>query len=171
MSIPNRLTNDFEFTGRVNFTGAVSLPDAIINADSLAPGANLPQNSLEHRQHVRYEQLDGSEVTNQSTAVFCAYRAGGLLDAQAVAHAVPTGGKNTTIDIQKCHAASWASVLAAPLVINSASSADTPIPFSLSGSPTFLAGDLLKLVVNTAGNTNTNVEGLLVDLVLYEEAA
>jgi hypothetical protein len=96
--------------------------------------------------------------------------AGQINEFAAAVDAVPAGGdKAVTVDLQKSTGGgAFATLLTAVITINSASSAKTKYTGTLVATPTFVAGDLLRIVVALTGTTGNQAQGLVARAVVQE---
>ena len=150
--------------------GVISLNGTVDNA-AVKDSANLSQTKLQHRAHRTYHQVGGADVVAFDNILYRAYKHATVLEITATPDVVPAGGTKTlTIDVKKSTAGgAWGTILSGTTEINSSSVARTPLELSLSGSPSLLAGDILKVVGTLAGSGGTNVQGVLVEAVLAED--
>lgn len=163
--------NDHEWQGAHSFSGAVSMPAASITSAAIAAAANISQSKLQHRRTAQVQVDGGADVATVTKYLCRFHRSATLLGLFATPDAVPAGGtKAIVIDVKKSTGGgAWASILSATLTINSSSTARTPVTLSYSGSPTFVEGDVLQVVITASGTGGTGVQGLLVDLVAAED--
>lgn len=150
--------------------GVISLNNTVDNA-AVKVNANLAEDKLQHRAHPTYNQAGGTDVVAFDTIIYRVYKHATVLEISATPDAVSAGGTKTlTIDVKKSTAGgAFATILSATTELNTSSAARTPVELSLSGTPTLLAGDLLKVIGTLGGSAGTNAQGLLIEAVIKED--
>lgn len=148
-------------------------PTGKMDNSAVPDGANIDQAKLQTRARATYGQAGGADAAAADVIVHRAYKASTVLAATITPDAVPAGGTKTlTIDVKKSTAGgAWSSILSATTTLNTSSVARTPVALSLSGTPTLLAGDALRVSITVGGTGGTGVQGFVVDLVLAENGS
>ena len=148
-------------------------PSNKIDDSAIPPGANINQTKLQSRARVLYSQIGAADPTVGDFIVHRSYTPATVLAANVTPDAVPAGGTKTmVIDIKKSTGGgAWATILTGVTTLTTASTARTPVAISLSGTPTLIAGDLLRISITAGGSGGTGVQGFLVDIVLAENGA
>ena len=137
---------------------------------SIPSGANLTQPKLQHRHQVAYQQIGGADATAADAILYRAYKSATVLEAKITPDAVPAGGTKTlTVDIQNSTGGgAWATNLTGTTSLGTSDTARTPKAISLSGTPTMVAGDVLRAHLTIGGSGGTGVQGFIVDVVIAE---
>ena len=157
---------DHQFQGAISFTGSVSLPAAVVTDAAVATGANIAGTKLVHYVHATHHQA--GTVAAKTEQIFLAYKAGTLYSLAASIDTAITGDNTVVIDVKKSTAGgAWSSVLSGTTTFNSSTVARTPAALSISGTPTFIANDMLQVIVTVAGS-GTQATGLIVRAVVAE---
>lgn len=163
-----------DFQGDVNIRGTLScttlsVPAGTIENDDVAASAAISASKLQSCFNLQHSQ------TGTVAAVAGVYlrtcRGTGQIVAieAALEETIPSGDRTVTIDLQLGNAgAAFATVLSAPIVLDSANVLRTSEVGAIS-SATTADNDRLRLVITIAGSTGTNPAGLNVT-VTYREA-
>ena len=142
-----------------------------INDRSVSDGANVSDAKLQHRPHATYLQNGPGNAVNCTAIVFQAYKPCTVYAAYVVPDVPPTGNSTFTVDVQKStNAGAWATILSSNTALSNSSTARSPVALSLSGTPTLIATDLLR-VVGTIAGTGNNVQGVTVTAFIAENGA
>jgi hypothetical protein len=154
--------NDHVWSGSNQFTGAFSFPDDTVTDQKIPDGANIGDEKLLHRVPLKHTQAGAVVAATELLSI--AYCSGTVASFKAAIVTPATGADRTvTIDIQKSSGGgAFASILTAPLVLNNAAVALTPVDLSLVASPTILEDDILQLVVTVAGAAGAQAIGLII---------
>jgi len=169
----SRIYGDFEFPGDVAMTGTGSLPaSSVVNA-TVASTAKVAHTKVQQRKVAQHIQVGGTDITAKTELVHIAYGAGTVLGVNVATITAPTGGdKAFTVDVKKSTGGgAVATILTGVVTINSTKTSLTTYAGTLSGTPTFIAGDLLEIVVAVSGSTGSQGQGLIVTIDLYDEGS
>lgn len=151
--------------GGLKVVGQLSLPAGGITDAMVANFAGI---GGDKQQHV-YRKTHGQSGTVASVTIpiHGVFGVTGLLKALKAGLITPCAGAATvTIDLKK----NGSSVLSSPITLNSASAARTLYAATISNTA-LAAGDFLELVVTATAGGGTVGQGLLVDLLSYEDSA
>jgi len=152
----------------------LTAPAGSISNTAIAAGSTnnyVAASKLEHQFPIVSRQASGSDVVAVSELVHIARGPGRLLAVEAVAETAPTGGDlTTTVDVLKSTGGgAFSSILSSTFDIDSSSADRVPELGTLTGSPTYADGDILKTVVTVSGSTGSQAAGLCVTIWAYEE--
>ncbi len=168
MSAPSIVESDLRVVGNFSAQSITYPPSSIEDAD-IDSGTAIDNVKLCHRHYAIHRQALGAAVVAKTELVHRCYAAGTLLDIAVVVDSVPAGGSQTvTVNVQLSHAGGApATVLTAPVVVNSASAARSEIAAAIAASPV-ADGDLLYVFVTVGGAGGTQAAGLLVSILVSE---
>jgi hypothetical protein len=126
-----------------------------------------------HHFAATFAQKDGVDVATETRIVHIANAAGTLAAVKAVVNQAAAGGdKNFTIDVKKSSGGgAYASMLSAAITMNSGNTARVAVAGTPGATPTYVAGDVLEIVITTGGSTGNQAQGLAVTLLLQENPA
>jgi hypothetical protein len=150
-------------------TGNLTLPKNSIDGDIIKDGAGIGAAKIVHRRSLDYQQANGAAIADATVPVVIARGTTGTIIAIEVAILTAAAGDSTvTIDLQKSTGGgAFASVLSAPIAINSSTVVRTPVVGVLSAT-SFTDGDVLLLVVDATVGTGTLPQGLIVTATVDE---
>ena len=162
----NNINGDLAVQGNLS-CGTFSAPaSCIMDAAVATPAggaAGVGSSKLNHRQHARYSQGNVTIVT-ETRPIWITYGTAGTLKAlRAGLIGVNIGGATVAIDLYK----NGASVLTAPITLNSGTAARTPAAATISNTAT-AAGDWFDAVITATVGGGTLGTGLYVELVVDE---
>lgn len=171
MASPSRHEGDHHFVGSVAFLSSVNLPDATVDDDAIESGANIAYSKTQTLFPLRHTQT--GTVVAASEIVHVAHGDGALLSVEAVVSTVATGADRTvTVDVQKSTAGgAFATLLTTTIVLDDDSVVRVPEAGVVSGTPTFIDGDILSIIVTVAGSAGAQAAGLCVTAMVYEKSA
>lgn len=168
----SKISGDLTVTGQIS-CGAFFAPASSVNNAAVVSNAAIDYTKTQTQFGIRYDQAAGGAVVSETRGLYIAHNTGGIVDFQAaIIGAVATGADRTvTIDVKKSTGlAAPATVLSAPVVFNNASTLYAVTTASIAGG-TFIAGDLIEVVVTVAGAAGAQAQGLLCTLTLWENTA
>lgn len=171
LNMADRLTNDINFAGDIQFLGTVDLADDSIENRHLKAGADVAASKVVHRQALQYGQADGSNVVSETKLLHIARATGAIKDIEARVTTAPAGGDlQFTVDVQKASdgSGSWTSLLDSVLTFADGDSDDTLKPGTLIASPSIADGDAIRVVITASGSTGSQGQGLGVTINLDE---
>lgn len=173
MAEPTRIIGETHFAGPVVLLSTVTMPDGAIGNADIEAGAAIAATKLQH-QFPLHLSVSGT-VAAVTNIVHVARGAGTLVSVEAVAATVPTGtgcDYTVTCDVKKSTAGgAFATMLTTTAVIDDGETDLTPVAAVVSGSNTYVDGDLLEIVVTVAGSVGTQATGLCVTAFVYEATA
>lgn len=169
MPVVNEVIGDLNIRGRVT-AQSITLPSSSVGNSQIAAGAGVAASKLEGE--FKYNHSQTGNVAN-ATEYFNAVRGttGEIVAIEmALTETIPSGDKTVTIDLQKSTGAgAFATVLSGTVVLNSSSVLRTLVAGTIS-SGDLADGDILKLTVTIGGSTGTDPQGLVVTVILREDA-
>ena len=148
----------------------IRVPDGSFADAAIAAGAAIDHSKVEHRYALDYAQAPGTAIVAATIDLHTAYSAGGVLAIKGtVTGVIATGADRTvTIDLHKSTAGgAFATVLAAPIVLDNTNVLRTPEAGTVTVT-TFVADDLLRLLITVAGAAGNQGEGLSVVAHIWE---
>lgn len=151
----------------------LTIPDSTVTNAKVSASAAIAATKLEHQFPVHYSQAPGSAIVAATTDLHIVYGATGTIVQfeAAITGSVTAGDYTATLDLQKSTGGgSFASVLSASLVLDSANTIRVPESATLS-STSLVDGDILRLVVTVAGTTGSQSQGLIARVFLREVPA
>lgn len=151
-------------TGGLTVVGQLGLPAGALTNTMIAALAGI---SGDKQQHVnRKAHAQSGTVASVTIPIHAVFGATGVLKAIKAGLITPCAGAATvTIDLKK----NGASVLTGVITLNSSTAARAFVAGVLS-STALTVGDFLELVVTATAGGGTVGQGLLVDLLEYEDA-
>lgn len=170
MSLPTIFQGDVQVNGTIS-ASAMDLPPTCVRSSNFSAASTdrLEAAKAVHQFPVTRSQKNGTDAVTETVTLHIAKGAGTLVSFQIVADAVPAGGdKTVTIDFQKRNSGAWTSLLNAALVLDSSKSANTVYTAVLVATPTYAAGDLLRIVITAAGSTGTQAQGVCATAFVQE---
>lgn len=162
-------SDNYYFAGGVRFRTAPTFPSGSIPSDSIL--GPIVASKLQGEFGLNISETGTVVATTQYLRVIRGATATILSIEAAITETVATGNDRTvSVDLQKSTgAAAFATVLAAPIVFNSASTARTLSQGSLSNA-SLIDGDLLRMVVTVAGSNGNQALGLMCTATINEDA-
>ena len=162
------------FENTVTFQGDVYFRENSIDARAISDDANnrLEASKQVHRVDPEYSQAPGTNVVSETKLLRLARGAGELKAFEVRPIVAPAGGDlQYTVDLQKAvdGSSSWTSLLDAVLTIDSSSADETKEGATLAATPTYAAGDALRIVVTVSGSTGTQGQGMVVLAAIEEQ--
>jgi hypothetical protein len=165
----NRLEGNTVVDGELSANSLVSGTASLTNAMfSSAVGNRLDHEKVIGQFPVGCKQANGAAIASRTEHLHTARGSGEFIELLSVTTGVaPTGGDSVTIDIQKSvGGAAFATVLTAPVVLNSGNTVRVTEDYSSFSATTYAAGDVIIAVITVSG---TSAQGLGVTLVLAEQ--
>ena len=147
----------------------VFLPPGTVTDDAVIASAGIQANKVVHQTAHHYEQDPGAAVVSQTRLIHTVYGATATAIAMDVmTPSPPTGTDTVTVDLQKGNPTTgFATILAAPVTLNSSTVARQPVEASIT-SPNLLDDDTLQIVVTATAGSGAQAQGLLVTVTLQE---
>lgn len=164
-------TNTVHFSSSVRFAGGMALPDNVVGNAQVLDLTDIAATKLQHRNHINYAQVGGADVVDATVIVHLVRATGVVRSIRVRPGTVPTGGdKTVSVDVQKAGngSNSWTSLLSSPISFSSSDTDHTLKAGTLIGSPVVAANDAIRIVVDAAGSTGTQGQGLVVDIAIDE---
>lgn len=139
-----RVEGSFHVAGRLSCS-EFSPPAASINAASI--DGPLDADDLQH-QHRQVHSQANTTATTETKIVHIAYGGGTVADFRAAMIGANVGAATVTFDLKK----NGSSVLSSVVTLSSSHAAYEDVVGTLSGTPTYVAGDVFTVVITaTAG--------------------
>ena len=172
MANPSIVQGDMRVLGNLSST-SLSVPSGSINDAAIAAGSagtNISSDKVRHQFSLELNQDTGTATTAQTRIVHIARGPGVIVGVSAVADVAPTGGdKAATVDVKKSTAGgAFASILSAVVTLNSSSTSKVVQAGSLSVT-SFVAGDLLEIVIAISGSTGSQGQGVCATVMIAED--
>ncbi len=145
-------------------------PAGSINAAAIPAGANILTSALVHSHKKDVSQAPGTAVVAATQDIHIGFFTGAVVSIKAaITGAIATGADRTvTVDLQKSTgAAAFATILTGVITFNNVSTLRAVTAGTLS-SVTWIAGDILRVVVAVAGAAGAQAQGLIVTVTLDE---
>jgi hypothetical protein len=162
------LNGDFHFNGALSCKTLVAPPLSIGDAEIKAVAA-INATKVVHQFPVYVSQAPGSAVIAATSHLHILRAVGEIVSIEAMTPTPATGADRTvSIDLQKSTGGgAFATVLNAPITLNNATTARTPVSGAIN-STALIDNDILQLVVTVAGAVGNQAQGLLVAVTLRE---
>lgn len=124
--------------------------------------------SAYHEIHLTYRVASGVSVADIGLPMWTANEVTEVVAGIVVPEAKPSGDYDYDIDLQKGDAGTaFATILSAPLTINSSSGNLTPQSLTIdSTKKTATSGQTLKLTVDAEGTTGAQGTGLVITIII-----
>ena len=166
MSQPSSIQGDQYFLGLVTFAQAPILPSG--SGTSFIVDANIAANAAIQSTKSIQRFWKDEELFGPTTAIAALTKRilrmtapGTVINGSVDIQLAATTGQTVTIDIQKSTAqGAYASILTAPLVLNSATAIGTAIPLTFTAGAAMVLGDMLRVVVTIGGAGGNQAQGL-----------
>lgn len=159
------------FSGPVVVTGnfscsSLSAPAGCISDTAIvvpSAGSNgINTTKLNHRQHVRYSQAEGSSIATETRIVWLTNGTqASFVSVRAIEKTASSGGDTVTVDIRK----NGTSILSGATPI---SVTGTSVVTGIITTTTSTVGDYVEVVVTATHTSGTLGQGLYVDLIVDE---
>jgi hypothetical protein len=145
--------------------------DAQLSAKTLSfPDKSLPASAAFHHFPVQYRTKEGVDCVTESYPIHTAYRDGTLIAIEVMVVTPPTDTRTLTVDLKKgSQASGFATVLSAPITINSGTAARQVVVGVLT-TTAIADGDTLELVITVGGAAGNHAQGLSVTVFLQQPA-
>lgn len=155
-----RHDGDWDWTGNHRFFGEFSVPNGSITNAAIKENAAFAADKLDHRYNPT-ESQPNTAATAETRVLYRARAAGKVLAFDAGALVAATGNSTVTVDLQKSTGgAAFATVLTGTVQLTSASAAIVPVVGSLVVTPTYVAGDVFRIVQTISAGTGTLPTGV-----------
>jgi len=151
----------------------VTLPDSTVTNASVAGGAGIAATKLEHQFPIRYQQQPGSNVAAATEDIHIVYGATGDVVAvhAALNGVIPSGDRTAVVDLQKSTGGgAFATILTGTITLDSANTIRVAEAGTLTAGAACVVGDILRVVITVGGSSGTNPQGLVVRVVMREDA-
>jgi hypothetical protein len=168
------IQNDLLVAGAL-IARALAVQTPTITNAMIHPAADVDATKLEHQHSLVYAQSNGAAVVAEAgrQLFVCRGTTGTVVAVKAsVTGAVATGADRTvTIDVQKSTGAgAFATILSSTIVLNDGSTLRAVVDGTLA-STALVAGDILLVTVAVAGAAGAQAQGLVVEVVVREDAS
>lgn len=146
---------------------AFTAPSGSITDDSIQGNAGIQASKLQQQHAIRYSQKAGTAVVSETTVIHLARAAGDVIAVEALCVTPPTSSDTITIDLQdSTGGGAYATILTAPLVLNSSTVARTIVSASVA-TAAYADNDSLELIITASG---TSCQGLAIVVTVTEAA-
>lgn len=167
-----RIPGDLYVTGNIK-SETLSIPDGTVDDDAIEAAAGIAATKLEHRHQIVYQQDDAADIVAATAPVYIVYGATGVLEAVQVSCVdAPSGGnEGFSVDVQKANEGTpTPATLLNSVVTYDDDEDDCEVIEGDIATSALAAGDMLIIVIDALGATGTKGQGLVVTLVITEDA-
>jgi hypothetical protein len=162
----SRVEGDYQYTGAIQFSGTVSLPNNTVTAAKIPASAGVEYTKLQQKYVVTYGQ--NGTMTSVTIPIHIVHGVtGGAIGIKAGSIVACIGAATCTIDLKK----NGTTVLTSVITLNSSNTARVAVAGTLVATPTNAAGDFYELVVVATAGGGTLGTGLGVSVAFYEDPA
>ena len=163
MAAPTVIQGDLHVTGTV--TGGSLTPSALtVTNASVSSTAAIAATKLEHQFALSYTQ--NGTAASATIPLHVAYGAGTIVSVKAASIAIAVGAATVTVDLKK----GGTTCLSGVITLDSGNAARTSEAGSLTVT-TYSADNFLELVIVATAGGGTLPPGLIVTVILRENAA
>lgn len=163
MAAPTVIQGDLHVTGTV--TGGSLTPSALtVTNASVSSTAAIAATKLEHQFALSYTQ--NGTAASATIPLHVAYGAGTIVSVKAASIAIAVGAATVTVDLKK----GGTTCLSGVITLDSGNAARTSEAGSLTVT-TYSADNFLELVIVATAGGGTLPTGLIVTVILRENAA
>jgi hypothetical protein len=152
---------------------SITLPASTVTNTSVLAGAGISATKLEHQFPIVYQQQPGTNVAAATQDVHVVYGATGDVVAihAALNGVIPSGDRTAVIDVHKSTGGgAFATILSSTVTLDSANTIRVVEAGTLAAGAACVVGDILRVIITVAGSSGTNPQGLVVRLVMREDA-
>lgn len=170
MALAQKVYGDLIVDGDVAPQSIIYPPLSIDNAAIKTAAAIDGSKVLQRRVLTRAVEFT-TDVADVDEIIHIPTGAGEVISVRAVPATAATNDKQVAIDLQKGaqnSSASWTSLLASTLDVDSSVSDREVAEATLAATKTYNASDLLRLVLTTSGSTGNLPKGVLVEVIVQE---
>lgn len=149
-----------------------SPPAGCISNAAIAVAADIDPAKMGHQHAITYTQDSGADVASKTRVVHVARGAGEVIGVQIAIDTAPNGGnKLFTVDVKKSTAGGvFATILTGVVTVDDDDTDRSVVSGTLIPSPTFVAGDILEVVIAASGSTGSQGQGVAVVITTREDA-
>jgi len=170
----SRIETDSMYVDGTLRAKAIVLSTGCVTDASVSASADISASKVEQQYSITYRQDDGADVVGAIAPIHIVYGATASLMAVKVACVdAPSGGgdKAFTVDVRRANQGtpSPATVLTGVVTINNGR-ADCEVVSGTVASASLVSGDMLLVVVSASGTTGVQGQGLIVTLIVREDA-
>ena len=159
----SRIEGDQYFAGNVEFKAITLNSGAVTNA-MVNSSAAIATTKMRHRHNLVYNQ-NGTAATETVPIFICSGAVGEIVSIKAATIAACSGAATITIDLKK----GGTTCLSSVITLDNANTARTSEAGTLSVT-TLAVGNFLELVVTATAGGGTLGTGLIVEVVVDEDA-
>jgi hypothetical protein len=160
-----RMENPHDFAGGLTASGGMTIPAGAVSNAQVAAGAAIAHDKLDH-QYGPLAPLTPGTAQSETVPTFVARSAGTVLSFKVGAVVANIGAATVTFDLKK----NGTTVLTGVVTLNNGDAAYTPKAGTLSGTPTFVAGDVFTVVTVATAGGGTLATGIYATMRVSEGA-
>lgn len=158
-----KLEGPLTITGQVAFTGTVTLPVNAVTNSTIGASVSSPIDVEKVEQQITACYAQPNTAAADETRVIHRCEGSGTVVAFRVGSiAIAVGDAVTTFDVKK----NGSSILSSVKTINSGNTNRVSVDATLSGTPTYVEGDIFEVVIDGTIGTGTLPTGCFCQLVL-----
>lgn len=158
-----RLDGPLTITGQVTMTGTAVLPVNTVTNSMIGASVSSPIDVEKVEQQITAAYSQPNTAAADETRVLHRCEGSGTVVAVRVGSiAIAVGDAITTFDVKK----NGTTILSAAKEINSSNTNRVSVDATLSGTPTYVEGDLFEVVIDGTIGTGTLPTGCFCQLVL-----
>lgn len=151
-------------------SATLSIPAGTVNNADIAADADIAASKIEHQHIDTYSQDATTAVADETKAIHVVYGATGtLINFEAGVVTIATGAGAVTVDLQLGNSTGTASVLSAPITLDTGNTAYVVEAGTISATAV-VDGDVLSVVVDETAGGGSVGAGLFATLTMRELA-
>ncbi len=160
MAERTRHDGDWDWVGSHRFLGTVTVPNQSISNATIEANAAIAADKLDHRYNPT-ESQPNTNATAETRVLYRARAAGQVLAFDTGALVAATGNSTVTVDLQKSTGGgAFATVLTGTVQLDVGDPAIVPVAGTLVATPTYVAGDVFRIVQTISAGTGTLPTGV-----------
>ena len=168
---PSIHQGDHQFLGTLSVAG-INLPSGGLRGTHFSSSASdrLTADQVVHQFTRGIAQEDSANAANSTQIVHIAKGAGVVSAVRLVVGTLADQDYVVNVDIKRSNAgAAFATLLAASLNANNTSTVRVPVSGTLIGDPSYNAGDVFQLTINSVGTTGSPAKGVCAEVFFQEK--
>lgn len=163
------INNDLHVNGALS-AKTFNPPASCITAAAVVAAAGIEATKLQQQYHEKYSQVGTATAAADQKVVHVAYAGGTIVAFKCSCRTKMTAGgsddRSVTFDLKK----NGTSVLSAAVVLSKANlTSDMLLVAGTINTTTFVAGDVLEVVVSVAGSVGTQALGPFAEAIIRED--
>lgn len=162
-SAPLVIPGNVQVSGTASLGGLSAPAGCITNSNIATPASGADgifTTKLDHRQHIRYNQPEGTAVATETRQVFITFGAAGTIKAvNAIMKTANSGGATVTVDVKK----NGTTVLGSTINVTG-----TSVNTGTLSVTTTAAGDVFEFLVTATAGGGTLGDGIYIEMIVDE---